>query len=709
MKKKRKIMSYVYIFIILSLLGVIIYIVFDFFNEYKTVEEKSIAKMENFVDVTTQDISANFIYIQGLMDQYVQKLSTNRFTKKEVQSIARDILEENEQMSGIAISFEPYEIDSSTRLFSAYFNRLNGEIQTMQLEDFYDYTDENAAGYDWYVLPFRNGKGWTEPYYGSASKELLAAYSAPFYDPDDSNKIIGIITGVYSLDQINNILASYTYDGSSYSYMFSQSGKLMVYPIKEYVVEGKTIYDVFGNENVVNNTEIIEAYNNHDKYLIETIDKITNDTSISYYTQVEGTNFTIVNSFSKGEMLNGINFKNKLMFITLLILLLLIVVILLIQNRKGLIENLANITTRISIVLIMGIITILWIAATFSDRDSTEFKKIDTLESLNSFLSEETEESIQNHIDPPVIIPTGLFIQSMEFENSNNVTLTGFLWQKYTSEQLESCEPGFIFPEAISFNCELAYERKGDRYTTIGWYFETTLRQTFNYSRYPFDSKNVWIRIWHKEFDKNIILKPSIEDYSLYQEEALPGIENEIVLSGWNIDKTFFSYTNNSYNTNFGINSYVGTSDFPEVYYTIMISREFLNPLISDFLPIIVILGLLFSIFAITSQDEKVSNKFSISLSGTLGTSSALFFAVVLSHASLRERIPSENILYMEYLYIVAYIGIVFMVIDAFAVYHKKQWKFITYKDNLLPKLIYWPAILFIMLLCTINAFYIIT
>jgi len=702
----KKTINFVCVLAILFLIGVITYTGLAFYNEYKTLEEINLSKMENFVNATTQDISNDFIYIQDLMDEYVQKLSTNRFTKEEVQSIARNILVENEQMSGIAISFEPYEIDSSTRLFSAYFNRLNGEIQTMQLEEFYDYTDENEAGYDWYVLPLRNGKGWTEPYYGSASKELLVAYSSPFYDPDDSNKIIGVITGVYSLDQINNILASYTYDGSSYSYMFSQTGKLMVYPVKEYVIEGKTIDDVFGYDNVVENKDSIEAYNG--KYFRETIDEITNDTSIFYYTQVSGTNFTIVNSFSKDEIQNGVNFKNKLMIISLLFIALLITGILLIFNIRGLKKNLVNITIIVSIILFAGIITILWIAITFSNMDSTEIKKMDTLENLNSLLSEETEKSIQSHIDPPIIIPTGLFIQSMEFESSNNVKLTGFLWQKYTNEQIENCEQGFIFPEAISFASELSYERTKDEYTTIGWYFETTLRQTFNYSRYPFDSKNVWIRIWHKEFDKNIILKPSLEDYSLFQEDALPGIENEIVLSGWNIEKTFFSYTNNSYNTNFGISNYVGTSDFPELYYTIMISREFTNPLISDFLPIIVILGLLFAIFVITSQDESVSSKFSISLSGTLGTSSALFFAVVLSHASLRERIPSENMLYMEYLYIVAYVGIVFMVIDSFAVYYKKQWKFFSYEDNLLPKLIYWPIILLVMLFCTVNAFYII-
>ena len=51
--------------------------------------------------------------------------------------------------------------------------------------------------------------------------------------------------------------------------------------------------------------------------------------------------------------------------------------------------------------------------------------------------------------EEPIVIPTGVFLQSIEFLNSNTVQVSGYVWQKITNENLaKGINPGIVFPEA---------------------------------------------------------------------------------------------------------------------------------------------------------------------------------------------------------------------------------------------------------------------
>lgn len=123
---------------------------------------------------------------------------------------------------------------------------------------------------------------------------------------------------------------------------------------------------------------------------------------------------------------------------------------------------------------------------------------------------------------------------------------------------------GFIFPEAEQISIEEAYS-DGD---IIGWYFRSVLRQPFDYSKYPFDQEDVWIRIWNRDFHRDVVLIPDLDSYDNIRPATKPGIEHDFVLEGWEIQDSHFSYRNNSYNANFGIeNDKFGGS--PELYFNI--------------------------------------------------------------------------------------------------------------------------------------------
>ena len=109
----------------------------------------------------------------------------------------------------------------------------------------------------------------------------------------------------------------------------------------------------------------------------------------------------------------------------------------------------------------------------------------------------------------------------------------------------------------IGGDSEVLWARFGEVYRfdeVIGWNFRSVLRQQFNYAKYPFDREEVWIRMWSRDFDKNIILTPDLVSYHTTDPGSKPGLElQDFVLEDWDITETFFSYRDNTYETNFGI------------------------------------------------------------------------------------------------------------------------------------------------------------
>ena len=81
----------------------------------------------------------------------------------------------------------------------------------------------------------------------------------------------------------------------------------------------------------------------------------------------------------------------------------------------------------------------------------------------------------------------------------------------------------------------------------VGWYFEVTLRQSFNYKKYPLDHKTVWIRMWPRNFLKRTLLFPDFAAYSSTELEDAFGFDTDIVLGNWEIEETLTSNPDVSY------------------------------------------------------------------------------------------------------------------------------------------------------------------
>ena len=336
-------------------------------------------------------------------------------------------------------------------------------------------------------------------------------------------------------------------------------------------------------------------------------------------------------------------------------------------------------------------------------------------QAVDEYLQENWEDLVvakAGNIEPTLKVKTGIFIQSLKFFNSTEVNLTGYIWQRYEDGLHDSIKPGsgevgFILPERVDsgFEPQEAYRLRLPQEEIIGWYFEATLRQPFDYATYPFDHKTVWVRLWHKQFSRNIVLVPDFEAYQATGPGDIFGIEEEIVLETWERENTFFDYQLSSYDTDFGITNYVGQQGFPELHYNFIVKRKFENAFIVYLLPLFLVATLLFAALLTISDKAELSERFGFSVSGFIGASSALFFVVMLAHIQLREQFAGSGIVYIEYFYILMYVLLVAATANTylFSLRPKRGCGLILYEGNILVKIAYWPVVLGCLILITLR------
>jgi hypothetical protein len=310
---------------------------------------------------------------------------------------------------------------------------------------------------------------------------------------------------------------------------------------------------------------------------------------------------------------------------------------------------------------------------------------------------------------PPVLVPTGVFVQSLRFESAADVHVTGYVWQKYPDGVPADLNRGFVLPEAVDAAStdepRIAYRRRIGDGEVIGWYFEATLRQSFDYAKYPLDHKTVWIRLWPKDFGRDVILVPDLASYDSTRPGDTFGIDAGIVLGGWTVDETFFMYRPVRYDTDFGLPAAAGRSDRPELYFSVVIHRKVLDAFIVNLVPLLVCAVMLFAMLLTVSGDAERSERLGFSLFGVIGASSALFFVVVLAHVQLRDRLPGAGIVYIEKFYFLLYFAIIAVVASCYLFSTGSRLRLVHHRDNLIPKLAFWPIVLGTMVIITLLTF----
>jgi hypothetical protein len=522
---------------------------------------------------------------------------------------------------------------------------------------------------------------------------------------------------------------------ASYAFIFAKEGTLISHPNGDLLLRQATLEKdfCFTDQNCLDRASRIKESAEGDIPPLENyVERRSGSESLVFFAEIGEGNWWLAIVVDKEAILSDpddldrfrlqkIGIAFSVLSFLFLFALLFSLSFLSIRTESGSSPRLWAISGAFTVLALAGI-SFLWFLNITSDLDSEERDIVLTNDAIPSkvILScAAAEQRGQTGLNQPNIcnsgkfrsIPTGLFVQSVEFSSANNVIVTGYVWQKY-SKALEDLIPsaedgvaGFILPEADNPTIQLAYEEDVGDSKVFGWYFTATLRQEFHYSEYPFDNERVWIRLWPNEFNQGVALSPDFDSYATTKPTETPGLEKQdFVIEGWNIEESFFSYRLNSYDTNFGL-ARENRQNFPELYFNIGMRRDFVNAFIANMIPIAVVSVLLFAVLLTAGSPVNREDRFGFSTANVLAFNAALFFVVIVSHVGLRDSLAAQGVVYIESFYFVLYGAILAVSANSILVAARLDNKLILYRDNLVARLLYWPIMLGITLVVTWFSF----
>lgn len=612
--------------------------------------------------------------------------------------------------AGIGVAFAPGQFSAEVRLFGLYHPLDSGTDEFLQIPN-----DYASGASPYYTLPMTVGATWTEPRFSHITRELVTEYSAPFYARDPrtgERRKAGVVYIALSLAELRAIMLRLGTSGTGYGFLASSSGRFLYHPQEEEYVRGLKGVDVLAAEAGDDRLRAVDAaVRAHRPCSVDYLRRADGRAARVVTAPVSSTGWSFGLDFVPEPTFTEAGAQLTLLEGNLLAAVLALAALILYYYARRPIErdrDLWRAAAGVSLLFLAGICGIWYVEINGMHRERGEGLAFTDPNGLRQFEDDYRRKSDDLRLAAPAFIPTGLFVQSLEFTGANDIKVTGYVWQKFTDRIHDGVARGVIFPESDKDGADIVtevYRRKSAECETVGWYFMTTLRESFGYGTYPLDQENAWIRLWPTEFYKNVVLVPDLDAYRVMAPDERPGLERSFVLEGWSATETFFNYQYNRYNSNFGIPDFVGADRFPELCYNILLRRNFLNPFIADLLPIIIVAGMLFALLFTISKDDQLRSRVCFNPTDVIASCSALFFCVIVAQIQLRNKIDCPYVIYLEYFYFTTYFLILSVGANALLYSRSDRFRALEYHDNLLPKVLFWPVATGFMLVITALRF----
>lgn len=673
--------------------------------QHLTYKERVYGEAQANLKQLTVDASGK---INSILQEAMKSAETlaNGVTAGEINSsnmLARlkTMLADNPNYFGGAITFAPFGHDPKIRLYSAYYSKSGpgGALEFVQLADVYDYT---TPAYDWYVEPMAKGNRWGEPYWDEAGKTYMTTYSAVFYaeDPLTHQKVPnGVVTIDISMNQIKRIIESLDIGPSGFGALTTRDGNYLYHPNHEYVLTHMNIRDVARQKGDNDRLLMADKAVKGEGGVIDHLSTTTGQKAWLIFETVPISGWSLQNTFIKDDLDIDVD-RLRQQIIRILMALMVFGVAsaaLVLRITSGAHARVWLFTAASSLIFVMGIGVIWELALNYHSAANVDGFQVSEKARLKTLMNTFQETSRQKHLPDPIFIPTGLYIETLEFNGANDLVVTGRVWQSYPENYPKNLAKGIQFGRAKSVKIEKTNVETIDGGEVIQWSFQAVLRVDVDYSRYPLEVEHLGIQLLPQDPDQNLVLIPDLDAYKLLTATLLPGVDRDVFIPGWKLTDTFFLMQTTDRNTNFGIEQNFDRGVLPTLYYEIGMRRIFLDAFISNLTPLIVVAIILFALVLLSKRVE---------IGKILSVCVAVFFVVVFSHLDIRKSISAGEIFYLEYFFFVIYFAIILVPMDAFRISLDMRSRFFEYREGLLSQAIYWPSILGIFFIITVMKFY---
>lgn len=660
--------------------------------------EQWLASLQAQVETAAESLSADMRRLSDLADTLAAELARGDLPVGGIEPRLEDMVKHHPAIYGVGVMFRPFAYSPERRLYAPYIVKRNGTHRLVWVDEVYDYT---RPGHDWYQQGTAQA-GWLEPFFGEASQAMLTVYCVPFRLPEaqrrrDDIATDGTVCIDYSIEDVWNLVGALDLGETGYAVVLTDQGTFVSHPRRDYVRQGLTLYDIAERLGDPVLQQVARRATALRSGTIAHSNELTGQDSWILYDPIPAPHWSLaVVAFTAEVPLAFGDHKRRQILITIAA----------ITGASGLIVLLAAYrldappmlwsgSLAIALLFLFGVVRLWTVEFADAGRDPPGAVMLVDRAGIESYLDGYVEDTRRQHRPAPFEVPTGLFIQAIRFQTAHDFVITGFAWQRYTVPDHAALRRGVFFPDAIpeqDIREELYRLREGDS-EVIGWYFKTTIHQPFDYSRFPIDIKTLRLRVWHPDVARHVVLVPEVAAYRLIHPTALPGLEPHFRLPGWQLQRSFFAYRFHDYRSDLGVRGNARGGDFPELTYNVTLLRNITDAFISNQIPLFVAAIMLFAMLMIDTRETNRASLYGFTTATVLATAAAIFFIILLAHIDVRRRYAVEEIMYLEYFYFITYFTIVAVSINAFMLTALNENRFFHYRDNLIPKLLFWPLL----------------
>ena len=696
--------SKTYILLTIALTLVSSYFIYEYMDYMNSREKESVRLGQESLDLVQEEIISILDEIIAEGEKVKDIVESQNLSQEEtielVESTSRDLY----YLQGVTVAYEPVVVEDTFELFSPYYDKRQGRV--IQLEEKYDYTSDTIATNEWYLGPLKeNGPYWTDPYFGTGAKLLVADYGIPFY-LDDESQPSGVISLTLDLKKMGAKMDSLAVGQTGTIMVFSEAGNLVAHPISEYILDLSlpTMAEELGFEDFVDVISLTKSGNmSYSRY--------SGKQSYIFYAEIPNVKWKTIVIFNSSDLLGGARLVQfKLVRICLSVSgVVFLLLLLLIKKNTSTRRKLWSISIYLSVVIVGNIVVMWYLNLNYDDAQGNDAEVfIDSRTSLGAFINSENQKVFKLGLQKFIPVATGIFVEEFEFRDSYNVIIRGEVWQKWPKQLARFYDAGLRFPqEALAGRTLITKisEKEDKNYITHTWSVKVMLKMPFDYSKYPFDVRDVKIEIMYPDVDSGILLVPDVDGYSDILPYSTPGINQDIYLNDSELLSTQFSFDLVNFHDRFGHQKFSGLNEFPIMKFSINLKRRLLNVLVMNIIPILVVASMIFLIFYSNTKDK--NDKSGVSMMGAVQSCAGFFFVLLVAHIDLRRRLNTPSLTYIESFYLTMYVIMALLAINVVAfIKSKNEKRFLHYQDNLLVKISYWPVLLFTWMAITLLVFY---
>jgi hypothetical protein len=532
------------------------------------------------------------------------------------------------------------------------------------------------------------GRGWGEPHADGPGGARVVDYLEPFRIPGSR---AGVVRLQLSLDGLRRMVARAEAGAAAYGFLLSAKGVYLSDPRSLLVAEGQNIQasDDPGRQRIAALALRGAAG------FAEGVDPLTGHRQWFMLEPVAGSPWSLGTVVLRDEVivLSQSVRARMLWLVSLGVALVLALLVLAAGLRTRSLGQLWGFTGAGALVITLGIGSLWYFGYTLAPENSGAGIQVQDPGSLQNFLDQHARLDAGSREVQAELIPTGIFVETLELLGGGQVRVTGKVWQRFPLGAPLAARAGLDFPEAVSGEVDPPVVRTVGAEQIQFSGFRVVLNQKLvSRPNYPFDRAQVRLWLRQKAMWRDELLVPDLDAYQRLLPETRPGLEQELTVLGWKVERSFFSYLQHGYNANFGMEDYVGLQSEPELLFNISLRREFLNPLIATFLPILAVLGLLFVAMLAVTRDPDRTRANSYQCFNFLRNAATLLLPLVLAQINLRSHANADRMLFLEHYYLVVY-GLILLVSANALVFAESNHPALTYRDNALPKLAFWPVL----------------